>query len=80
MKTIYFPFALDIPKFLEETEYPEFKGLSLKDIIKGYKAKKLSLKEINKYGKFLVDIEKQRAVERDFIFEHAKILTFGFKL
>ena len=70
----------EIPKIIEETRYPEFKGMGIKEIVRRYKFKKLSLEEISKYGNFLVEVEEQRAVERDFIFEHAKILTFGFKL
>jgi hypothetical protein len=40
----------------------------------------MSLKEIEKYGDFLIDIETHRAVERDIIFDHAKALPFGFSL
>lgn len=71
---------LAVPHDLIETKYPEFKNLKVLDIIKKYKKHQTSIQEIKKYGDFLVDVEMQRHVERDFIFEHAKILPFGFTL
>lgn len=70
----------EIPDILSETNYPEFKGISMKDMVKAYKNKKLSKEQMSRYGDYLVEVEEERAVERDFIFEHAKVLTFGFKL
>lgn len=70
---------LDIPRALIEFKYPEFKGLNIKDILKKYKRKKLKKDEALRFTDYLQDVEKQRAVERDFIFENAKILTFGFE-
>lgn len=71
---------MEIPDVLTELKYPEFKDIKVKDIIKKYKNGKIPLEEVSKYGDFLIDLEQQRAVERDFIFESAKVLTFGFKL
>ena len=71
---------LSVPEALVELSYPEFRNVKVKDIIKKYKKKKTSIAEIKRYGDFLVDIETQRAVERDCIFDHAKSLPFGFSL
>lgn len=71
---------LEIPTALVETKYPDFKGISIQDTIRKFKDNKMSLEEIEEYGDFLVDIETQRAVERDIIFDHAKTLPFGFSL
>lgn len=71
---------LSIPEALVELSYPEFRNVRVKDVIKKYKRKETSIAEIKKYGDFLVDIETQRAVERDCIFDHAKSLPFGFSL
>jgi hypothetical protein len=70
----------EIPHALSETKYPQFTGISIQDIAKRYKDKKLNMEQVEAYGDYLVEIEEQRALERDFIFEHAKVLTFGFKL
>lgn len=70
----------EIPQILVETKYPEFRGISMKDVIKNFKNKKLPLEQVNKYGDYIVEVEEERAIERDFIFDHAKVLTFGFKL
>ena len=69
---------LEVPTALVETKYPDFRGTSIQDVIKKFKGKKMSIREINTYGDFLVDVETQRAVERDIIFDHAKCLPFGF--
>lgn len=72
---------LEIPRILLFTRYPEFKGLDIntKSLLKRYKEKKLSAVEISLYEEYFLDVEKQRAVERDFIFESAKVLSFGFE-
>ena len=69
----------EIPNIIRELKYPEFKDVSLNELVKKYKNRKMSLKEVEQYGNFLLEIEENRAVERDFIFEHAKTLTFGFR-
>ena len=71
---------IDIPFALTETKYPEFRNTSVRDVIKKFKDNKMSLKEIEKYGDFLIDIETHRAIERDLIFDHAKSLPFGCSL
>lgn len=69
---------LEIPNAVAETSFPEFRGVSIKKIIKYYKNKTLTLAEVDRYGDYIVEVETQRAIERDFIFESAKALTFGF--
>ena len=71
---------LRIPQDLVAIKYPDFEDLSVQDVIRRFKDNKMSIKEIEEYGDFLVDVETQRAVERDIIFDHAKILPFGFSL
>ena len=71
---------LSIPEALISINYPEFKNVKVRDIIKRYKSHNITLDEVKKYGNFLIDIEVQRNIERDFIFEHAKCLPFGFHL
>ena len=70
----------DIPTYLAYTKYPKFMGVDIKEAVKMYKRKDIGLEEIWEYTNFMADVEKQRAVEREIIFEHAKTLTFGFKL
>ena len=71
---------IDIPKTLVATKYPDFKNASVQGVIKRFKNNEMSIREIEKYGDFLIDIETHRAVERDLIFDHAKVLPFGFSL
>lgn len=70
----------DIPLYLAETKYPKLKSLNAQEIVKNYKDEKINEEDVMEFAEFLADVEKQRAVERDIIFEHAKILTFGFRL
>jgi hypothetical protein len=69
-----------IPDVVAVTKYPEFKGISIKEAVEFYKKKKLPIEEVKRFGDYLEEIEEMRAVERDFIFDYAKILTFGFTL
>lgn len=71
---------LEIPIALIELKYPELKDINIDKILKKYKKRKLSKDEALRFTNFLLDVEKQRAIERDFIFEGAKILTFGFEI
>ena len=71
---------VDIPQTLVATKYPDFESTSVQDVIKKFKNDQMSIKEIEKYGDFLIDVETHRAVERDLIFDHAKALPFGFSL
>ena len=70
----------NIPSALIEIKYQEFRNLSVQDVIRKFKKNKLSIKEVQKYGDFLIDVETQRMLERDIIFDHAKSLPFGFSL
>ena len=68
----------EIPRILMVTRYPEFEGLdSPKGILEKYRNKQLSRVGEHLYEDYILDIEKQRAIERDFIFEGAKVLSFG---
>lgn len=70
---------LEIPQALIEFKYHELKGVHTRDILNKYKRNKLSNEEILKLTDFLLDVEKERALERSYIFEHAKSLNFGFE-
>lgn len=70
---------LEIPQALIEFKYHELKGIHIRDILNKYKRNKLSNEEILKFTDFLLDVEKERALERSYIFEHAKSLNFGFE-
>lgn len=70
----------DIPDNLAETKYPQFKGLSLCEAIRDYRKNKMSPSEIEKFADFMIEVETERALEREIIFDHAKCLSFGFKL
>ena len=70
----------EIPDIVAETGYPNLKGKKIVDVVRAYKKKKLSIEEVKKYGEYLMEVEEMRAVERDFIFDYAKVLTFGFSL
>ena len=75
IKTYY-----DIPESVAATKYPDFRGVSIPQVMKEYKMKKASIADVDRFADFLDEIEMQRAVERDIIFEHVKSLSFGFKL
>jgi hypothetical protein len=70
----------DIEENLVNTKYPDYKDKDVRKMMKECKQGKVDLKKIEEFADFLAEVEKQRAVERDLIFEEAKILTFGFKL
>jgi hypothetical protein len=75
IKTYY-----DIPQSVAATSYPDMKVMDIPTVVQKYKAGKMNVAEVERFADFLADIEKQRAVERDIIFEYAKVLSFGFKL
>ena len=75
IKTYY-----DIPSTIASTKYPDLKDVNIPQVMKAYKKGNMEWKDILKFADFLEDVETQRAVERDLIFEEAKILSFGFKL
>ena len=45
-----------------------------------FKKGNMTKNELDEYVNFLKEVEEHRAIERDAIFEHAKSLSFGFKL
>jgi NTP pyrophosphatase (non-canonical NTP hydrolase) len=71
---------LELPEVIVKLKYPELEYKNVSSIIRDYKEHKLTLEEVDMYADFLVELEVQRAVERDIIFEHAKTLSFGFEL
>lgn len=73
----------EIPEIVKQTEFSTLGNLevvyrngSLKVFKNGNTVP--TSKEIELYVKYLEEIEKQRAVERDFIFEKVKELPLGF--
>lgn len=72
IKTYY-----EIPLAVRETRYPNVKMLNLKDVCQGNIE---DLKETDEFMHYVEDVETQRALERSFIFDHAKNLPLGFKL
>jgi len=70
----------DIPRMLKETEYSDLKNETLPKIMKKYRDNEAEIEDVERYADFLTDLETQRALERDYIFECAKVLPFGFKL
>ena len=66
-----------IPRALIETKYPKLANVGLKSLKKALKSLNPDLME--EYCDFITEVEKQRAVERDYIFDCAKSLTFGFE-
>ena len=75
IKTYY-----DIPLTIASTKYPDLKDVNIMEVMKAYKKGNMKWEDVLKFADFLEDVETQRAVERDLIFEEAKILSFGFKL
>ena len=55
----------EIPWVVKETKFPDVE------------LEELSAKE---FFEFLTEVETQRAIERDFIFEHVKVLPIGFEI
>jgi hypothetical protein len=75
IKTYY-----DIPESIAETRYPEMKDIDIPWLIKEYKSGKLDMRDVMRFADYMGEVETQRALERDIIFDHAKNLAFGFKL
>lgn len=71
----------DIPENIAATKYSSVQDISdVPKMMKDFTSGKLDTEDLIRYADFIGDVEKQRAVERDMIFEHAKALTFDFKL
>lgn len=66
-----------IPEAIKETKYPNVEIFDLKKLLEG---EITDLKKAEEFLNYVEDVETQRAIERDFIFEHAKILSFGSDL
>lgn len=70
----------DIPHNIAATKYPHLLQANMQKRIKKYLSGMVDPVSLIEMADFLEEVEKQRAVERDIIFEHAKSLSFGFKL
>ena len=70
----------DIPDSIALTKYPDFKGIDIPKMMRKYKDGKATLEEVVRFTDFLDEIEVQRAVEREIIFDRVKGLSFGFRL
>ena len=69
-----------IPDVIAATKYPYFKGVNISKMMKNYKKGNAKIKDVVEFAEFLNDVEVQRAVEREIIFDRVKGLGFGFKL
>ena len=70
----------DIPEMIAATNYPDLSETNVSKILKEYKLGNIDKVNMVVMADFIEEVEKQRAVERDLIFEEAKILSFGFKV
>ena len=70
----------DIPEMIAATSYPDLPQTNVSKILKEYKSGNIDVVNMAVMADFIEEVEKQRAVERDLIFEEAKILSFGFKV
>ena len=69
----------DIEESVIATKYPFYKGKSASELIRECQKGKMNLAQAEVLSDFLDEVENQRAIEREIIFDHAKNLTFGFK-
>lgn len=75
----------EIPEMLRATEFPMLKNIKFffenGDIgVFRLGHKRPTVEELEEYIKYIEEVERQRAVERDFIFEKAKELPLEFCL
>lgn len=75
----------EIPQVVRDIEFPDIKEAKFifeKGYLKAIEVgkDKPSIAEIEKYILYVEEVEKQRAVERDFIFEKVKNLPLGLIL
>ena len=75
IKTYY-----DIPEAVALTKYPDLRDMDIPTMMKKYKKGELDMADMLRFADYLEEVEEHRAVERDIIFEEAKMLSFGFKL
>lgn len=75
VKTYY-----DIPNSIALTKYPHLKGVDISKMMVSYKKGRAPMSEVLEFTDFLNDIEVQRAIEREIIFDRVKGLSFGFRL
>ena len=70
----------DIPRVISEIKYPEFKGKDITVLMKELDKKLIPIESAERALKYIAEVEKSRAVERDCIFDGARVLTFGFNI
>lgn len=71
----------DIPETVASTKYPDLVvDIDIPTMMKQYKRGDLDMADVLKFADYLEEVESQRAVERNIIFEEAKMLSFGFRL
>ena len=73
----------EIPEVVKQIEFPNMKEINLfyeDGSIRVFElgSRKPSIEDLEVYIKYIEEVEKQRAVERDFIFEKVKELPLGF--
>ena len=76
---------IEIPESSKETCFKNMDNIEIEidnDYVrvKGPKGKLPSKDELEDYVNYLLDVEEQRAVEREFIFDHLKKVPFLFSL
>ena len=72
IKTYY-----DIPRAVKETNFPNVKELNLKKLLEGDIK---DLEEVDEFMSYINEVEIQRSVQRDIVFDYAKALPFGFQI
>lgn len=70
----------EIPKVIAEIKYPEFKNDEISVLMKKLDRKLIPVERAERALNYISAVEKARAVERDCIFDGARVLTFGFNL
>lgn len=75
----------EIPEVVKQTEFPMLRNINFfyeDGNIRVFElgSKKPTIEELEDYIKYIEEVERQRAVERDFIFEKVKELPLGFSL
>lgn len=70
----------EIPNVIAEIKYPEFKNKKISVLMNNLDKKLMPAESAEKALSYISEVEKARAVERDFIFDGARVLTFGFNL
>ena len=75
----------EIPEVVKQIEFPMLRNINFfyeDGNIRVFElgSKKPTVEELEDYIRYIEEVERQRAVERDFIFEKVKELPLGFSL